>query len=328
MKRSLFWLLDHYPETGETIASMHRAAVGEAAEADRLGYTSLWLSEHHFRSLSTIPNPAILLASIAQRTRRIRLGSATAVLPLHNPIHLAEDYAMVDVLSGGRLNLGVGSGSQPMEYAPFGVDFASRRQLFEDNLQAIRSRWHAAASGDVGPGSLNVAPIQSPAPPVYVATMSEDSAYQIGLSGDSLLTLAPPSPEGRLDDVAIRVRAHARGLEAAGLTGGTAESVVMMFAYVATTEAQVEETAIPALGRLMSALGNGRSNAIDSFEQIRRRRLGIFGTPGEASRQFLHLAEVGIEHVALVSRFGGMSKEEALRNLQLLAPPTPDAAGR
>lgn len=320
MQHSLFWLLDHYPETGESLASLHEAALEEAAEADRLGFTSLWLSEHHFQTLSTVPNPAVLLAAMAQRTQTIRLGPATAVLPLRSPIQVAEDYALVDVLSGGRLNMGVGSGSQSTEFAPFGIDFELRKELYSENLASIRKRWEAAVRGEIGPNSLNVAPIQSPAPPVYVATMDEDTAYQIGLAGDSMLTLIPPPSDG-LDKIAARVHAHAKGLKEAGQAEGRAESIVMVFAHVAETEAEVRATVVPALSRLMLAMAGAELPDANAFyEQMRQNDAGLFGTPTEVGQQLQRLADLGVGHVAFVSRFGGMPREATVRSLQMLAP--------
>lgn len=322
MKRSLFWLLDQYPETGELVAAVHEAALEQAVEADRRGFSSLWVSEHHFVTLGTAPNPAVLLAAIAQRTERLRIGPATTVLPLRNPIHVAEDYALVDVLSGGRLNLGVGSGSRAAEYEPFGIDFERRRELYAENLAEIRRRWSAAANGDIGVNSLNVAPVQSPAPPVYVATMNDEAAYRIGLAGDSMLTLVPP-PEPDLDGPLKRLREHASGLEEVRDGDQRAESVMMMFAHVAQTKEEVRATVVPALARLMRAMTGAEWPDPEAlYEQMRRSGVGLFGEPEEVDYQLQRLADLGANHIAFISRFGGMPKEVAARSLRHLAPNT------
>lgn len=183
MRRSVFWLLDQYPETGEPLEVVHETALEHARLADRLGFRGLWLAEHHFQSLGTAPNPAVMLAAIARCTENLRLGPAVAVLPLRNPILVAEDYALVDVLSGGRLDMGVGTGSQPLEFEGLGLDFEERRDAFEANLAELRNRWTIAASGERGRSALNVAPVQSPSPPIYVATMHESGAHRAGLRG-------------------------------------------------------------------------------------------------------------------------------------------------
>ena len=324
MQHSLFWLLDHYPDTGESSASLYETALGQAEVADRLGFTSLWIAEHHFRTIGTAPNPAVVLAAIAQRTQQIRLGPAVAVLPLRHPIHVAEDYALVDVLSGGRLNLGVGSGSDPAEHAPFGLDFETRKVSFDHHLGDIRKRWQAAVAGERGNSAINVRPTQTPHPPIYIATMSPETAYRVGLEGDSLLTLVPPSAES-VDGAAARIREHARGLRVAAKQDTPAESIAMMFAHVAESEEEVRATVAPALSRLMVNMGAPKPADPEAlYEHMRRNDVGVFGTPDDVERQLDRLADRGIRHIAFISRFGGMSEDAALRSLEMLAPTAND----
>jgi alkanesulfonate monooxygenase SsuD/methylene tetrahydromethanopterin reductase-like flavin-dependent oxidoreductase (luciferase family) len=321
VRRSVFWLLDHYPETGESLASLPATALAHARLADRLGFDGLWLAEHHFQTLGTVPNPAVLLAAMAQRTEKLRLGPAVAVLPLRNPIHIAEDYALVDVLSGGRLNRGVGTGSQLLEFGGLGLDFERRRDLFEANLAVLRERWSAAASGERGRSGLNVAPVQTPAPPIYVATMQESGAHRVGVQGDSMLTLVSPlTPD--VGEVACRVRAHTRGLEEAGHPEGSAEAVVAVFAHVAESEAEGEDIGAPALGRFIQAmLGAAPPNPLDLYLQMRERGTGLFGSAEHVAKQIDRYADVGVGHLAFISRFGGIPVEAAEQNLRRLAPP-------
>ena len=322
MKRSLFWVLDHYPALGESLASVHATALEHAVLADRLGFEALWLAEHHFQTLGTAPNPAVLLAAIAQRTERLRLGPAVAVLPLRDPIHVAEDYALVDLLSGGRLNMGVGTGSQPLEFDGFGLDFERRRELFDEGLAALRARWTAAISGERGSSALNVAPLQSPAPPIYVATMQESGAYRIGREGDCMLTLVSPATAS-LDEVAGRVRAHARGLEEGGHPKGSAEAVVAAFAHVAESESEIREVGAPALGRFVGALSGApppSAGAEALYRRMGQLGTGLFGSPERVVELVDQYAEIGVEHVALVTRFGGMARAAAEGTLRQLAP--------
>jgi alkanesulfonate monooxygenase SsuD/methylene tetrahydromethanopterin reductase-like flavin-dependent oxidoreductase (luciferase family) len=320
LQRSVFWLLDHYAETGERPEAVHATALEHARLADELGYRSLWLAEHHFVSLGTAPNPAVVLAAIAQCTRNLRIGAAVAVLPLRSPIQLAEDYALVDILSGGRLNMGVGSGAQPLEFEGLGCDFDERRASFDKNLAEIRARWATAASGERGPSSLNVAPVQSPAPPIYVATMSEEGARAVGLQGDSMLTLVSPATADA-DEVAARVAAHAGGLRDGGHAEGSAEVVAAAFAHVADSEQEAEEICAPALGRFVEAMaGAAPPDPGALYRSMKERGTGLFGDTEHVARQIERWAELGIRHIAFVSRFGGMSPEAAERSLRRLAP--------
>ena len=320
MHRSLFWLLDHYPEMGESLASVQATALEHAVVADGLGFSSLWLAEHHFLTLGTAPNPAVLLAAIAQCTENLRLGPAVAVLPLRNPIHVAEDYALVDVLSGGRLNMGVGTGSQPLEFAGFGLDFEDRRELFDQHLAALCKRWRAAASGERGPAALNVAPVQTPVPPIYVATMQEEGAHAVGLDGNSMLTLASPLTL-ELTEVESRLKAHARGLAEGGYPEGSAEAVVAVFAHVAGSDDGAKDTAAPAMARFIQAMvGAAPPDPEDLYQRMRERDTGLFGTAEYVAKQLERYAEIGVEHIAFVSRFGGMDAAAAERSLRQLAP--------
>lgn len=320
MQRSLFWLLDQYPDKGDSIASVQATALEHACLADRLGFSSLWIAEHHFSTLGTAPNPAVLLAAIAQRTEKLRIGPAVSVLPLRNPIHVAEDYALVDILSGGRLNMGVGTGSQPLEFAGLGVDFKTRRQLFDENLAVLQERWSAAASGETGPNAINVAPAQSPAPPIYVATLQEEGAHAVGLNGNSMLTLVIPG-EADLGDVASRVEAHARALKEAGHPEGAAESVVVVLAHVADSAEEAKNVAAPALGKFVERMLNTPLPDPEGlYEYMLKRDLGLFGTVDHVAKQIERYAEIGVGHIAFISRFGGMAVDAAEQSLRRLAP--------
>jgi alkanesulfonate monooxygenase SsuD/methylene tetrahydromethanopterin reductase-like flavin-dependent oxidoreductase (luciferase family) len=320
VRRSLFWLLDHYPETGESLASLTATALAHARLADRLGFTGLWLAEHHFQMLGTAPNPAVVLAAIAQCTERLRLGPAVSVLPLRDPILVAEDYALLDLLSGGRLDMGVGCGSQPLEFAGMGRDFERRRESFDQQLATLRRRWSAAAAGERGPGALNVAPLQSPAPPIFVAAMQEESAHAAGLAGHSLLTLVSPMTR-EPSEVAGRLAAHARGLAEGGRPEGSAERVVVAFAHVAACDDEAQRVAAPAMARLVQAMvGAAPPDPDDLYQRMRERDVGLFGSAEHVEEQIGRWAQVGVDHLAFVSRFGGMNAEAAARSLRALAP--------
>jgi alkanesulfonate monooxygenase SsuD/methylene tetrahydromethanopterin reductase-like flavin-dependent oxidoreductase (luciferase family) len=127
--------------------------------AESLGFDAGWVAQHHFkREAGFLPSPFPFLAAVAERTQRIRLGTSIVVLPLESPLRVAEDAAVVDLLSGGRLELGVGSGANPQEFAPFDVDIATRHQRTTEGLELIKR----AFRGDVwGDGSQQ---LQPPAP--------------------------------------------------------------------------------------------------------------------------------------------------------------------
>lgn len=137
---------------------IYREAIELLVAADALGFESAWVAQHHFDKAGRLPSPFPFLAAAAERTRHIRLGTAIVVLPFENPIRLAEDAAVVDALSGGRVELGVGSGADPAEFQAFGLDVARRRELTTDGLHALQ---RALAGDPLGGSGLRVHP---PAP--------------------------------------------------------------------------------------------------------------------------------------------------------------------
>lgn len=317
MRRSLFWLLDDAPGSTEPRATLPATALAHARLADALGYHALWIAEHHFSPIGTVPNPAVLLAAIASRTARLRLGPAVAVLPLRSAVQIAEDYALVDVLSGGRLDLGVGTGSRPDEFEAHGIEFDDRRDLFDARLAEIRRRWRDAAGG--GPDALNVAPQQTPMPPIYVATLSEAGAYAVGLAGDSILTLVSPATTD-LGEVAARVAAHARGLEQGGHPPGSAEAAVAVFACVAESDDAARIAGAPALGAFLQLLlGAAPPDPEETYERMRERGTGLFGSVASVEAWIERYEALGAGQLALISRFGGMARHAAERTLRLLA---------
>ena len=119
--------------------------------ADQLGFDAVWVAQHHFKDRGgLLPSPFPFLAAVAERTRRLRLGTSIIVLPFEHPLRVAEDAAVVDTLSNGRLELGVGSGSDADEFEAFGVDIDSRHQLTTAGLIALKKAFAGEALGEDG----------------------------------------------------------------------------------------------------------------------------------------------------------------------------------
>ncbi len=317
MRRSLFQLLDAYADSGESGHRAYLQLIDSSCRADELGYECVWLAEHHFQRLGTVPNPAVVLAAIATATRRIRLGSAVAVLPLSDPIHVAEDYALVDVLSGGRLNMGVGAGSQALEFSGFDADFDSRMAVFDRRLQCLRECWTSAGGADHT--SINVRPIQSP-PPFYVATRDAGRARALGRAGLSMLTIVTPAVVD-LSEIEERLAAHAAGLHDGGYAPDDAEAVTFVFAHVADSEEDARRVVTPALARVVGLLlGAEVADGKPIYDIMRERETGIFGSPASAADAITRYRSIGAHHVAFLSGFGGIDGAATARSIELLAP--------
>jgi alkanesulfonate monooxygenase SsuD/methylene tetrahydromethanopterin reductase-like flavin-dependent oxidoreductase (luciferase family) len=160
---------------------IYRNLLEESELAERLGYHGVLLAEHHFTNYCAIPNPLMLAAAVGQRTSRIRIGTAVIVLPLHNPVRIAEDIAQADQLTGGRLEVGLGRGYAPYEFTPLGLRLEDSAAAMADGLDVLEKLW---AGPDVAnldgrwpfpPITVTPAPVQRPRPPAWLACGSASS---------------------------------------------------------------------------------------------------------------------------------------------------------
>jgi alkanesulfonate monooxygenase SsuD/methylene tetrahydromethanopterin reductase-like flavin-dependent oxidoreductase (luciferase family) len=158
-------------------AEIYRNLLEDAELAERLGYHGVLLAEHHFTNYCAIPNPLMLAAALGQRTGRVRIGTAVLVVPLHNPVRLAEDIAQADQLTGGRLEIGLGRGYAPYEFTPLGLDFAASHAAMAGALDALERLWAGpdAASPGGPPITVTPSPVQRPRPPAWLACGSPAS---------------------------------------------------------------------------------------------------------------------------------------------------------
>jgi alkanesulfonate monooxygenase SsuD/methylene tetrahydromethanopterin reductase-like flavin-dependent oxidoreductase (luciferase family) len=194
MKFGYFTLSDNgYRDNPRTANQFVADIIDEAIEADRLGLNSAWIGEHHFSTLGVLSCPDLALAWIAARTTRIRLAPAVTVLPLHHPIRVAEQWASLDLMSGGRVDFAAGRGYDRREYEPLGADFDNNQSVFEEGMEIVRRLWDAD-----GPIShhgrhyrfedleVTPRPIQNPLP-AYVASFSRPSIELAGRLGCGLI---------------------------------------------------------------------------------------------------------------------------------------------
>jgi alkanesulfonate monooxygenase SsuD/methylene tetrahydromethanopterin reductase-like flavin-dependent oxidoreductase (luciferase family) len=182
MQFGYFTLSDnHYRDNPRSAGAFIADILDETIHADALGFRSAWIGEHHFNSLGVLSCPDLVLAYAAARTRNIRLAPAVTVLPLHHPIRVAEQWASLDLLSGGRVEFAAGRGYDRREYLPFGVSFADNQEIFNEGMDVVRRLW--AAAGPISHRgrfynfdnvSITPKPVQRPLP-AYVASFSKPS---------------------------------------------------------------------------------------------------------------------------------------------------------
>ena len=127
MRYSVFSVNDHHPRLARTVPELYRQVMRQCELGEALGYDTFFCAEHHFHEYGVVPDPAVMLAALAQRTKSIRLGTAISILTVHDPRRIAETYSMVDMMSGGRLVFGVGSGYLAHEFQGYDADPKEKR---------------------------------------------------------------------------------------------------------------------------------------------------------------------------------------------------------
>jgi alkanesulfonate monooxygenase SsuD/methylene tetrahydromethanopterin reductase-like flavin-dependent oxidoreductase (luciferase family) len=194
MKFGYFTLSDNHYENNTRDANAFVADIlDEAVYAEEVGLHSAWIGEHHFSTLGVLSSPDLVLANVAARTKRIRLAPAVTVLPLHHPIRVAEQWATLDLLSGGRVDFAAGRGYDRREYLPFRVSFEDNQEIFEEGMEVVRRLW--TANGPISHHgkhyyfddvAITPKPVQRPIP-AYVASFSQPSIELAGRLGCGLI---------------------------------------------------------------------------------------------------------------------------------------------
>ncbi|WP_433339088.1 LLM class flavin-dependent oxidoreductase [Spirillospora sp. CA-294931] len=242
MKFSTFHLF--HQNAGQTAREVYDDQIEIVELLEELGFDGVWVAEHHFRDYGVVPNVFTLLSHLAARTERLRLGTGIVVLPLHNPIHVAEEAAMVDLLSGGRLQMGIGRGYQSVEFENFGLDLAEARDRFDESLDMILGLWTHDAFEYKGrfhetnhPLTLMPRPVQRPHPPLHVAAVSPETVGMYAARGLPILA-DPAAPFKKIARAAETW--HAVAAEH-GVDAEDVELVASRSVHVAPTIAQARE---------------------------------------------------------------------------------------
>jgi alkanesulfonate monooxygenase SsuD/methylene tetrahydromethanopterin reductase-like flavin-dependent oxidoreductase (luciferase family) len=163
----------------------------QIADAEKIGFGSCWLTEHHFCDDGYTPSPLVLAAAIAARTQEMRLGTNLMLLPLHDPVRVAEDVATLSLLSGGRFVLGVGIGYRQVEFDQFKRKISHRPSLMEEGIEILRRSWSGEPVNFEGKrfevGNLRVTPTPETTPKIYLGGMVEPAIQRAARVADGFL---------------------------------------------------------------------------------------------------------------------------------------------
>ena len=188
MDFGIFNLLQHR-DSAKPPQQVIDEALAHTALAEELGFARVWFAEHHFSNYSLCPSPLIFCTQAAAMTKRIRVGSAVLILPLHAPARVIAEIALVDALSGGRLDVGVGSGYQTYEFERLGAQMAENKLVFNEMLDMIDAGLrqpkftYAGEYFQLPPTAINTRPVQQPRPPIWIAGADPNSHRRCARDG-------------------------------------------------------------------------------------------------------------------------------------------------
>jgi alkanesulfonate monooxygenase SsuD/methylene tetrahydromethanopterin reductase-like flavin-dependent oxidoreductase (luciferase family) len=327
MEFGVFYQLPCSPD--QSPASRIQDTIAQVQAADRLGFDSAWLAELHFNQrFSVMPAPLMIASAIAQTTERIHIGTAVHLMPLHQPIRLAEEAATLDVLSGGRSIFGIGRGAIPAHFQGYGIDQEQARDRFLEGLEVVLGLWneenftYRGRYYNVEGLTIAPLPIQRPHPPVYIAANSPDTFNIVGQLGHNIL-VAPTivTVQGALTGL----ETYRGELEENGHDLSKRKVNVTAHVNVSRSEQQArqgfERTINNYLGTLRggSGRGAGRAQSLD-YETVLDEFAAV-GTPEQVAEK-LHKFKNIYDPDGFICWFntGGMlNQDEVLESMELFA---------
>jgi probable F420-dependent oxidoreductase len=304
----------------------YRQALEEVIRAEELGFDSVWMEEHHAVTNHYWPSPLPVLAGFATRTSRLLLGTDIVVAAFHHPVRLAEDVAMLDVMSNGRFVLGIAIGYKPDEFALYGVDLQKRGARFEEQLAIMKGLWTQDGIQFKGAyyaleGRLEPKPVQKPHPPLWIGGWGDITLRRAATLADNWI----PGPTADLKRLLNGKMQFLEQRRAAGLPAPT-EWPLTRDVIIADTDAEAralaEQHIMVAYRREYA--GGWRHPFIDAsiatdLDKLMEDRFIIGGPEQCVSRLRRFVEQYGLTHLICRMFFPGMPHARIVRGLELLA---------
>jgi alkanesulfonate monooxygenase SsuD/methylene tetrahydromethanopterin reductase-like flavin-dependent oxidoreductase (luciferase family) len=326
-----FGFFDQLPcAEGFTEQQRYKDIIAQIELGDEMGFDTAWLGELHFsRAFSLLADPLMVLAAAAQRTRRIRLGTAVTLLPLHNPVKIAEEAAICDILSDGRLELGCGRGTAPLHYAGYGIPQEESRERFDEALDFLLAAWKSERFSFQGKYfhaqhlTIVPRPLQQPHPPLRIAANSPDTfpfAARRGLPIFATPLINPP--DKLLAGLAVYRETLPKG-----------DTALAFPVHVADSREQARADSEKGLMRFLREaverlrpLGDHDVKSFEAFRQVLARmdrvtfadmdrEMGVFGDPAYCIERVQALkAQYGMDEFICYFNQGGVMDHQMVRH--------------
>jgi probable F420-dependent oxidoreductase len=310
----------------------YREFLEEVVLGEELGFDSVWLEEHHGVKNHYWPSPLVGLAGIATRTERLVFGTDIIVMPFYHPVRVAEDAAMLDIMSQGRFILGAAIGYKPDEFELYQVPLEKRGARFEEALQLIKLLWtqddvdFEGAYYQVRGLKIEPRPVSQSHPPLWLGGWGNLSLRRAAILGDAWI----PGPTANLDKLLNAQRVYNSNLQAAGVDPATKPTPLTREVVIAETDEQAREMAERHLlinyrdeyggGTWKHPLiGSEDTAPVDQFDAISRDRF-LVGSPDTIIKQLQVFERAfGVDHLVCRLYFPGIPHDFIIDELRLLA---------
>ena len=327
MKSSLVYSM-HGFEYNDPVRT-YRETVEQVQLAESLGFDAALICEHHLVDTGFFPAPLVVCAGLAAETSRIRLGTGVLLLPLYDPLHVAEHAAMVDIVSNGRFILGVGYGYREEEFEGFGIPLEERASRLKEGIQAIRALWTEEVTNFEGKhyqyrnATQRPLPVQKPHPPIWLASKAEGAVRQAARIADAWFA-DPVTPFSVLKQ---RLAAYKETAAKVGKPTDGVEFPVFREAFVAETDDEAWTAAKQGVlyiykeylewGHLLDEDGRPvPPDAPDALELLRKRF--IIGSPETCIRHAERVKqELGCTNLVIRTKFPGIAQDKVMNSIRL-----------
>jgi alkanesulfonate monooxygenase SsuD/methylene tetrahydromethanopterin reductase-like flavin-dependent oxidoreductase (luciferase family) len=305
----LFSLQSH-PENPVSHAEIYRQTLEQVKLAEEMNFHSAWISEHHFLADGYCPSPLVIASAMSAVTKDIKIGTGALILPLHNPIRVAEDAAVVDNICGGRLMLGVALGYRKEEFDGFGIPINQRPSRMEEGIEVIVKSWTQDRFSYEGKRyrfnnlSVTPKPVQKPHIPIYIGAFEEPAIKRAGRLGYPLLI----GPGRTMQVVRDTIGIYNKAAKEAGRDPGDIEHILLREAYISEDKRRAREESDRyiismykfyfSLGVKMSVRGKELTGPDDPlFDYLSEDRF-IIGDPEDCIREIKRYRdEIGINYI-------------------------------
>lgn len=319
--------------------------IEQACTAERLGFSDVWLTEHYFTGESVYCDSLMFAAALAMRTERVRIGFAVVQMPFHHPVRLATQLALLDNLSKGRIDVGIGKGTvyNEYEFVGHGLRSSDSRERMEEAVDIIGRAWREAPLDYHGRfhtlriPAIRPKPVQQPGPPLWRSVISPGSFRECGRLGVPILTARLP-----VERIRERWATYAAGIEEGGHDAATrdrllATSALWRNVYVAESDAQAEDELAALLGETRAHMMHVREAynppdfapdpatlnawtdpAVPDSEAIpfALRTGSLYGSPRRVREQVAELRDVGVRHLLCQTGFGAMDHAQTIASMR------------